>query len=390
MGDRIKILILFEGNHLAYSPAIAQLHESLKPFADITILAPDPEVFSKNTELPYDVEVYKYPTGLIRGFYKLWHKLLLYTSPKAKLVNELFPDNYEEYFFRFGELRKAVESGRFNLFICVDLKNLFFVNAVLKQRCFFLSLELCFCEKALPYIDTALLDCVIIQSSARYQYLFKNKELKTFYIQNAPVFDESVIREQRKGLVYSGTAWKPFGFSYCLDYLLENPDEQLIVQGQIKDDTINENNRYKELVVQGRLIINEKYLPDEALVPFLAGFEIGFCFYNFDVEWVNNFNYQSAPAGKLFKYIAAGVPVICNRILGFDFVDEFGCGIRLDQFDPASIRSAVEEIRRNYAAYVRGAIKAARHFSYDKAVIPFLEFAVNKLQDPKTTTQGQP
>ena len=175
MGDKKKILILFEGNHLAYSPAIAQLHETLKPFADMTILAPDPDVFSKNTDLPYHVEVYGYPTGLIRGFYKLWHRLLLVTNKKAKLVNELFPNNYEEYFFLFGKLKKFVESGQFDLVICIDLKNLFFVNAVLQQRCFFLSLELCFYEKALKYINTDLIDCVIIQSPIRYQYLFKEK-----------------------------------------------------------------------------------------------------------------------------------------------------------------------------------------------------------------------
>ena len=379
MGDRKKILILFEGNHLAYSPAVAQLHETLKPFADITILAPDPGVFSKNTDLPYQVEVYRYPTGLIRGFYKLWHKLLLLTDKKAKLVNELFPNNYEEYFFLFGKLKKFVESGRFDLVICIDLKNLFFVNAVLQQRCFFLSLELCFYEKALKYINANLIDCVIIQSPIRYQYLFKEKEQKVFYIQNAPVFDESVIKKERKGLIYSGTAWKPFGFEYCLDYLLENPDEQLTVQGQIKDDTLKNNGQYSELVAKGRLVINENYIPDADLVTLLADFEIGFCFYNFDVEWVNNFNYQSAPAGKLFKYLAAGVPVICNKIVGFDFVDEFGCGVQIENCDPHSISSAVNRIRSHYDDYVAGAKNAAGHFSYDKAVAAFLEYTKTKL-----------
>ena len=121
--------------------------------------------------------------------------------------------------------------------------------------------------------------------------------------------------------------------------------------------------------------MTDKYIPDEDVVEFISGYEIGFCFYNFDYAWINNFNYLSAPSGKLFKYLAAGIPVICNKTIGFAFVDEFECGLQIEKFDPGTIQAAIDMIRNNYDHYVHGAVTAAEHFSFDKAVQPFINFA---------------
>ena len=372
-----KVLILFEGNHIAYSPTLAQLHDELIKDNEVVILCDDPGKFSKKAAIPYQLEVYKYRTGRVRYFYKIFYQLLLLISKKARQVETVVKGDYQEYFFKFLKIKKFVRSKEFQIIICVDIKNLFFVNAILEQRCYFLSLEICFFEKLLPFVDTKLIEGVITQSQTRFEYMFKDKDLKVFYIQNAPIFKEGLTKEKRSGLIYAGTAWKPFGFEYCLDYLVENSAERLTLVGIIKDDSIEKKAAYQDLLLQERLIVNGEYIPDADVVEFISNYEIGFCFYDFNIEWINNFNYQSAPAGKVFKYLAAGVPVICNKIIGFEFVTEFGCGICIDSFGPDTIQSAVEEIRLRYKDFVQAAINAAKHYSFDKAVIPFLESTKN-------------
>jgi glycosyltransferase involved in cell wall biosynthesis len=375
MSERKKILILFDGGHIAYSPTIAQLYNELEKDFEVTVFTQDPNDFSKNVQLPYRLEMYSMPGRISRLFYKIMYKFLLLFNDEAKQINKHLKGKHVDYFFRFLRIKKYVKQKKFDKIICVDLKNLFFVNTVLKTRSYFLSLELCNNENILPFVDFKLVDCVIIQSAIRYEYLLKQMKIRTFFIQNAPTFNRSLIKEKRAGHIYTGTAWDPFGFGYCLDYLKENPNERLTVLGAVKDKLINKNNEYKKLIVNKRLIITDKYIPDAAVVEFISSYEIGFCFYNFEHQWINNFNYLSAPSGKIFKYMAAGVPVICNKIIGFEFVDEFECGIRIDSFDPSTIRLAVEKIRADYDTYVNGALKAAAHFSFDKAVKPFIDFA---------------
>lgn len=375
MSVRKKILILFEGAHIAYSPTIAQLYGELEKDFEVTIFAQNPGDFSKNISLPYRLEVYKYKKGISSYFYRAMFMLKSLVSKEAKQVALISNGNFQDYYFRFFRIKQFVNRKQFDKIICVDVKNLLFVNSILKTRSYFLSLELFSHEKLMPLINTSLIDCVIIQSPMRYEYIFKNKTIRTFYIQNAPVYNAALIKEKRSGLIYSGTAWAPFGFEYCLNYLKEHNNEQLTVLGTLKDKLIEENSAFAELLSTKRLIINPNYISDEEVVPFIADFEIGFCFYNFDFDWINTFNYLSAPSGKIFKYLAAGVPVICNKIPGFDFVDEFECGVRLNNFDPNSIEAAVKKIRSNYTHYINGTTKAAEHFSFNKAVKPFLEFA---------------
>jgi len=373
MADKKNILIIFEGSHIAFSPSIAQMHKVLSSEFNISVLAQDPAEFSQNTKLPFYLETY--PLNSVKGryFYKGIFALLLMINSEARLFNRYFKRQYLEYFFRFLRIKKLLATNKYQAIICVDLKNLFLINTLLKKRSYFLSLELCYAEHVLPAIDTALVEAVIIQSQVRFDYLFKDKKINTFIIPNAPVFDAAVVKASRSGLVYTGTAWKPFGFDYCLRYLLQAPQEKLTVLGTLKGDLLKRNEDYQSLLKR-QLFIHNEYIKDEEVVDFLSVFEIGFCFYNFDVKWINNFNYQSAPSGKIFKYIAAGVPVICNSIVGFNFVDEFKCGVRIDQFDADTIAAAVKRIRNNYDEYVQGALNAAAHFSFDKAVAPFLTY----------------
>ena len=53
-------------------------------------------------------------------------------------------------------------------------------------------------------------------------------------------------------------------------------------------------------------------------IKYVSNFRIGFCFYDWNLI-KNDFNYQTAPSGKLFVYLSAGLPVIVCNIPGFKF-----------------------------------------------------------------------
>jgi hypothetical protein len=246
---------------------------------------------------------------------------------------------------------------------------------MLNKKADFLSLELGVSENLLPIINTNLINCIIIQSKERLEYLFKLSHFKVFYIQNAPIYKELVQPGLKKGLLYGGTAWDAFGFYHCLNYIKAFKEEILTVQGAVpKNDENKINTEYKNLLITKRLIINDTYIENKNVVNYFSQFEIGFCFYNFDLEWINHFNYKSAPSGKLFKYLAAGVPVVANNIIGFAFVTELKCGVLINDLSEEKIREAIQKIRNNYAVFAANAIFAAKHFSFDKMVQPYLDF----------------
>jgi len=376
--QREKILILFNGEHIAYSPTVIQLYDELQKQYDVTITAEYPRSFNNQKLENRNVLYHKYYHVKGRYFYLILFYLISLFNKEARLFkkNGL---NYKQYYFKYQFVKKIIKKNQYKTIISVDILNLVFCS-LLKTRTDFLSLELCADEQHLNIVDTKCIDCVLIQSVERYQYLFKDKQIKTFYVQNAPIY-KGVFKKKRNGLIYGGSAYDELGFYHCLNYINQYKDEQLTVQGAIMPkDIARVEIEYKNLLDENRLILNRKYLENDEVVESLSNYEIGFCFYNFEVPVIreNYFNYASAPSGKMFKYIAAGVPVVASNILGFKFVTEFQCGILIDDLKPDDIHTAICKIRQDYTFYAENAIKAAKFYSFDKAINPYLKFISEK------------
>ncbi len=373
MENKKKILILFEGQHLAFSPTIKQLYDILSKENSVTVLAQTSESFIKEKLTGCEVIYYKVIRKKPTFIYKFYYFLLTFFDAQVSLLRKngiKFP----EYFYRYRLTKKIIQEGGYDRIIATDIKNLFYCT-LFNKKADFVSLELGPGENLLPLINTKLINCVIIQSKERLDYLFPQQHLKTFYIQNAPVYKEMNIPPVKKGLLYGGTAWEPFGFYHCLTYLREYKEETLTVQGAVPlADRNRINKSYKNLLDEQRLIINESYIDNDEVVNYFARFEIGICFYNFEIDWINHFNYLSAPSGKVFKYLAAGLPVLAVDIPGFQFVKEFECGALVKNLETKTIHAAILQIRSNYETYSANALRAAKHFSFDKAVLPYLDF----------------
>ncbi len=370
-----KILILFNGEHIAYSPTVIQLYDELQKKYDVTITAEYPRSFNNQKLENRKVLYHRFYHVKGRYFYWLLFQILSLFNDEVKLFkrNGL---NYKEYFFKFLFVKKIINKNHYKSIISVDILNAVFCS-ILKIKTDFLSLELTSDERHLHLVDPTYLNCVLIQSEERFHYLFKDKQIKIFFVQNAPIYKDGIVKQFRNGLIYGGSAYDELGFYHCLDYLIKYKNEKLTVQGAIMPkDIAKVNNDYKSLLEENRLILNRKYIENDEVVESLSNYEIGFCFYNFNVPVIRNnyFNYATAPSGKMFKYLAAGVPVVASNIIGFKFVTEFQCGILIDDLSPIEINSAIIKIRHNYDFYVANAIKAAKHFSFDKAIEPYLEF----------------
>lgn len=379
MSKKENVLILFDGPHLAFSPTTIQFYDELSKKYEVTIIAQDANNFNGQKLNDRNVLYHKYFNVKSRHFYLLLFKVLTIFNSQAKNFkkNGL---NYRDYFFKFLFIKKHIKNIEFKRVICVDITNLFFCS-ILKIKVDFLSLELCKNEHLLPLIDKSIINCVIIQSIERFNYLFKEEQHEIFYIQNAPDFEEMELKSNRRGLIYAGGAYNVLGFYHCLNYLNKYKDEKLTLQGAfLKADKEKVDLEYSHLLNEKRLIINNKYIDNNDVVEYLSDYEIGFCFYNFDDPFIqkNYFNYASAPSGKMFKYLAAGVPVVGSNIPGFKFVDEFKCGILVDDLSEESIQNAVLAIRENYNFYVENSIKAARFYSFDKSIVPYLKFIDSK------------
>ena len=76
----------------------------------------------------------------------------------------------------------------------------------------------------------------------------------------------------------------------------------------------------------------------------------------------------------MFAYLAAGVPVIGNNLEGLKMIEDFEAGILINDFEPETILHAITKIKSNYDFYKQNCIKAAKHYSFDNTVKPFITF----------------
>jgi glycosyltransferase involved in cell wall biosynthesis len=373
-----KITILFSGAHLAYSPTVIGLYDLLSEKFDVVIVAENPEAFDFERLTNRNVIYKEKLTGKNRlRFYRRVYDLRSIFDKEITALRRMRFDT--DVIYDFTQTRKILAAGAPDFIVAVDFQNLLYAQ-VLKKNVEFLSLEIVPNDKFYNHCDFKNINSVVIQTKERYDHLFEDEKFKTFFIQNAPIYkEEAESNANRRGLVYCGTAWNPFGFYHCLEFLRAFPEYTLNVKGATPSEAkAKVKTDYGNLTTSGRLIFDSEYLDDAAVVGYLRQFKTGFCFYNFELEWINNFNYRSAPSGKMFKYMAAGVPVVGQDITGLKPVEEFDCGVLIKDLKPATIKKAVEKIEGNFSYYSQNCLKAAAHYSFDKTAKPFVDYLTAK------------
>jgi glycosyltransferase involved in cell wall biosynthesis len=377
---RKKILILTLNDYIIYQPTILNLYDYLNKDANVKIISFKPQFATKKKDEKRNIE-YLETNYWLTHFFTKTDFILSKISRVIKIFKPGFTYHYifyNKYLPSILKCKLKKENNKYDEVIAVDLQVLY-----LAQQFFgsvqFLSLEVDNdTNQYYRKIDTDKIKSVFVQSEMRYAYMFPGKDIRRFIVQNAPVYKElDFTTQERKNFIWAGAIDRRLAVLECLVFFNQYPSYKLVLKGggDVKTRKIIEN-RYGELLNSKRAVIDQSYLDADDFVKFLAGFRIGFCFYAWDLIKVS-FNYQTAPSGKMFMYMAAGTPVIACKIPGFSFVEEFGAGVLIDDYNPETIEAAVKIIETDYKKYSDGCIEAAKYFSFDKSIIPYLEYLLN-------------
>jgi len=343
-----KAFILFPDTWLSYSPSIINLVKVMKENGwEVTLLALHDGSYHRANEIEV---IYLQPSQIMRRIVGILKLFSLYRFIALSLLSWKF------------------SKQKFELVIGVDSLG-FLITRIFFNRPIYYSLHI---RKALSsYVIKKLgISRVIIQSQERLELEFQNHNYRpsnVWYIQNSPILENTLPSPYRKDkqkfkLIYFGNvARNIYNIENCIEVLFHLPEDfSLTLKGPIANDYQRDLEMiYREFINSGRLIFDSNYLVQDAVVSWLEGFDIGLCFYSESQIISQDPNIISAPSGKLFNYLAAGLPVVGSKILGLRILTEFSAGITLEKQEPEEIGVAVLEIRRTYDKFKLGCREAA-------------------------------
>jgi glycosyltransferase involved in cell wall biosynthesis len=369
-----KIYIVTADDIILYQPTILNLYDLLSSNFDVTIISFEPAYLGKKKELTRKV-TYIQPHRWALKFFKT---VDLFSNAILKRSTKLFTNrNYRirtvrkyKAYLLYQQLKSIVT----HTIIAVDPMP-FVLAQKLKNNICFLSLEIIPDDPYIKKMDFSKISAIIIQNQLRYNFFCKTIQPRVFYIQNAPMRKHKIEKKDgRKDLLWAGTIAKEFAVIDCIEFIKQHTEYKLVLKGANSNHTkefIEAN--YQDLILSNHLEINTTYLEAEDFIKFVSTFRIGFCFYNWNLIR-SNFNYETAPSGKLFMYLAAGVPVIACNISGFSFISDFNAGILIDDYSPESILKAILQIEANYSYYSSNAYKAFEATCFDKNTDSLLDY----------------
>ena len=115
------------------------------------------------------------------------------------------------------------------------------------------------------------------------------------------------------------------------------------------------------------VLISDKYIDYEELIPYAKGADIGLLLYDeFNPEEKRNGN----TAGKLGLYLGAGLPIIGCNLKIFEWLEKEQCGIRIDNLN--QLNDAIKKINANYSSYSNNSKRIfEKKYEYTEHFKPF-------------------
>ncbi|MDD2465956.1 MAG: hypothetical protein PHI97_18310 [Desulfobulbus sp.] len=357
-----KIHILFPSEWAAYSPTLLNLAEVLGKDCEVVVTCFDNGKYNNSSLDPVLFKIERLPYAM----FALLAALGLYGTYKKAM------------------LRYAIRREGADVLIGVDNLGL---AAVLEcaPKAHFLSLEIS--RSALfNRLDWGRVASVAIQTQERLDYLFPaRKPDNVFILPNSPrmsVGSPGCKPQDPDGIfnvVLLGNLIPSHGLYICIDAVAAMERVVLTLKGNLSDNVRhNIEVSYGSLLGSKRLLIDDSYTPQDRLIPYLSRFDAGFCFYDFN-QLKRDFNYQSSPSGKMYAYLAAGVPTIGSDIVGLNPIRKFDAGILLHEHSSAKICAAIDTLRQRHARYRQGCLQAARNFDFDAHAKPYKKYLLEAM-----------
>jgi len=233
------------------------------------------------------------------------------------------------------------------------------------------------------------IETLIIQSKERKEFMVGNDEsIRVYYIQNSPILEEEIKVEPsvklNKRILYMGNIEFGYGLEQFIDCIKDLGREYTLTLKGIKNDKFYNflHQKYKTLIDQGKIIFDFSYVEQSKVIEYVSQFYIGVTGYDLELA-KKSFNYFSSPAGKLFNYYAAGVPVIGIDIIGLKSVKDFNAGVLMDEVSSSKITDAVNEIEKNYSLMSQNCLRASKEFDFKKAFDLFINDIIKRPPEKK-------
>lgn len=363
MNKEGRALVVFPDEWLQYSPSVLNLYQCLKEKYDTKIVYVDNGRFA-NEGLADNYKQIR--IGKFAAYF--WRKTFGYKF--YKILRLLLSLCFIKLFDK-----------RYDIVIAIDSSGYLATKLFFNQSIYF-SLEV---EKDNYFKLSSLLgiDTLIIQSKERKEYLLGTETgTEVYYIQNSPILKEepkAITSPKEKRILYMGN----IEFGYGLEQFIEcikglGADYTLTLKG-IKNEKyftwLQQN--YRDLIDSGKLTFDFNYVEQAKVIEYTSQYYIGVTGYDLELA-KRSFNYFSSPAGKLFNYYAAGIPVIGIDIVGLKSVKDFKAGILVDEVTPAKIESAIKAIESNYNSFSENCIAASKEFDFKKSFDHFIGRVSNR------------
>ena len=352
-----SILIVFPDEWLQYSPSVLNLYHCCNEKFNTKLIYIDNDKFDNNdlVEASKKIRIHKLTAYISRKTlgYKFYKVLRLFIT---LLFVKLFDKRYDMVI--------AIDSSGY-----VATK-LFFPKAI------YFSLET---EKDVYYrISQKLgIENLIIQSKERKEFMVGNGlNTEVFYIQNAPILTNqpiSIKEKTDKRILYMGNIEFGYGLEQFIECIKELDNTYTLTLKGIKNDKYFNwlHQKYDDLINSGKLLFDFNYVEQSKIIEYVSQFYIGITGYDLALA-KQSFNYFSSPAGKLFNYYAAAVPVIGIDIIGLKSVKDFKAGVLIDEVIPSKIESAIHIIEKEYTTYSANCLLAAKEFDFKRSFDYFI------------------
>jgi O-antigen/teichoic acid export membrane protein len=353
-----SILIIFPDEWLQYSPSVLNFYQCCNEKFNTKLIYVDNGRFN-NFKL---VENFKsINIGKFAAYF--WRKTFGYKL--YKIIRLLFALLSIKLFDKHYDIVVGIDSSGY-----LPTK-LFFKNAI------YFSLET---EKDNFYKLSLKLgiERLIIQSEERKEYMIgANENVEVFYIQNAPILNNEsvyITGNKEKRILYMGNIDFGYGLEQFIECIKELDKEYTLTLKGIKNENFYNwlHDKYKSLIESNRLLFNFDYIEQSKIIEYCSKFYIGITGYDLELA-KKSFNYFSSPAGKLFNYYAAAVPVIGIDIIGLKSVKQFNSGILIDKVTPEKIKKAIQIIENDYKNFASNCLIAAKHFDFKRSFTIFID-----------------
>jgi O-antigen/teichoic acid export membrane protein len=356
LSKKKSILIVFPDEWLQYSPSVLNLYECCKQNHYTKLVYVDNGKFKNDGLVDHGTSI---KIGKTAAYF--WRKTFGY---KLYKVLRIF----------FTLLSIKIFNKKYDIVIAIDssgylITKLFFNNTV------YFSLET---EKDWYFRLSQKLgiETLIIQSKERKDFMIENDtSIQVFYLQNAPILDNRIKRYEgikEKRILYMGNIDFGYGLEYFIDCIKELDNEYTFTLKGIKNKKYFNwlHERYADIIHSGKLIFDFNYVEQSKIIEYVSHFYIGITGYDLELA-KKSFNYFSSPAGKLFNYYAAALPVIGIDIIGLKSVRDFDAGILIDSVNVLQIKNAIKTIELKYNNYTLNCIKASEEFDFKKGFEKF-------------------